>query len=114
MLNSLDFGQGKEYLLVGNEMLWFVNTLADSLINPNQLRSYGLLVKDNPFNANDFGVDADEYFVQFNIKGTIVYFNSRIPIDWETTHLPVIILTADTWDPKTVNLSSVHSSHEEA
>ena len=30
------------------------------------------------------------------------------------THLPVILLTADTWDPKTVNLSSGHSSHEEA
>ena len=25
----------KEYLLVGNEMLWFGNTLADSPINPN-------------------------------------------------------------------------------
>ena len=37
--------EGKEYLLVGDEILWFVNTLADLLINPNQLRAYGLLVK---------------------------------------------------------------------
>ena len=44
--------EGTEYLLVGDEMIWFGNTLADSLINPNELRAYGLLVNDNPFSAN--------------------------------------------------------------
>ena len=106
--------EGKEYLLVGDEMLWFGNTLANLLINPNQLRAYGLLVKYDPFNENEFGIDADEDFIQFDTTGTIVYFDSRVTTDWETTHLPVILLTAYTWDPKTVNLSSGHSSHEEA
>ena len=95
-------------------MLWFGNMLADSLIKPNQLRENGLLIKDNPFNENEFGIDTDEEFIQFDTKGTIVYFNSRVPTDWETTHLPVILLTTDTWDPKTVNLSSGRSIHEEA
>ena len=95
-------------------MLWFGNTLSDLLINPNQLRAYGLLVKDDPFNANEFGIDADEDFTQFDTKGTIVYVNSHVPTDWETTLLPIIILTTDTWDPKTVNLISGRSSHEEA
>ena len=71
------------------------------------------MVKDDPFNENEFGIDAYEYFIQFNTTETIVYFDSRVPIDWETTHLPVIILTADTWDPKTVNLSSGRLSHKE-
>ena len=53
-------------------MLWVGNTLADSLINPNQLGEYVLLVKDDPFNENDFGIDADEEFIQFDTKGTIV------------------------------------------
>ena len=106
--------EGKEYLLVGDEMIWFGNTLADSLINPSQLREYGLLVKENPFNANEFGIDAYEDFIQFDKKGTIIYFNYRVPTDWEMTHLPVIILTADTWDPKTVNLRSGCSSQVEA
>ena len=92
-------------------MLWFGNKLSDSLINPNQLREYGLLVKDDPFNANKFGINADEEFIQFDTKGTIVYFNSCVPTDWEMTHLPVILLTADKWDPTTVNLSSGRSSH---
>ena len=74
--------EGKEYLIVGDEMLWFGNTLADSLINPNQLKEYGLVVKYYPFNANGFGIDADEDFIQFDTKGSIVYFNSRVPTDW--------------------------------
>ena len=61
--------EDKEYLLVGNKVLWFGNTLADSLINPNQLREYGLLIKDDSFNENEFGIDADEDFIQFNRKG---------------------------------------------
>ena len=52
--------ENKEYLLVGDEMLWFGNTIANMLINPNQLRAYSLLVKDDPFNANEFGINADE------------------------------------------------------
>ena len=39
------------------------------------------LVKDNPFNANEFGINADEDFIQFDKKGTIVYFSSRVPTD---------------------------------
>ena len=88
--------EGKVYLLLGNEMLWFGNMLGDSLINTIQLREYGLLVKDDPFNSNEFGIDADEDFIQFDTKVTIVSYNSRLPTDWETTYLPVILLTADT------------------
>ena len=72
------------------------------------------MVKYEPLNANEFGIDANEDFIQFDTTGTIVYFDYRVPTDWETTHLPVIILTTDTWDPKTVNLSSGRSSHKEA
>ena len=77
-------------------------------------KEYGILVKDDPFNESEFGINADEEFIQFDTKGKIVYFNSCVPTDWETTHLPVILLTADTWDPKTVNLRSGRLSHEEA
>ena len=34
--------EGKDYLLVGNEMLWFGTALENSLINPNQIRAYGI------------------------------------------------------------------------
>jgi hypothetical protein len=31
--------------------------------------------------------------------GTVVYFESRVPTDWEKTHLPVIIITGEEWNP---------------
>jgi hypothetical protein len=38
-----------EYLLVGDQMLWFGTQLPHSLINPNQLRAYGIDVNDGFF-----------------------------------------------------------------
>jgi hypothetical protein len=29
---------------------------------------------------------------------TIVYFESRVPMDWETCNLPIIMLTGEDWD----------------
>ena len=34
----------EEYILIFNEALWMGDTLAHSLINPNQLRAFGTLV----------------------------------------------------------------------
>ena len=74
--------KGKEYLFFGNEMLWFGNTLENSLMNSKQLRSCGLSVKYDPSNASEFGIDADEYFIPFDATGTIVYFDSQVPTEW--------------------------------
>jgi hypothetical protein len=41
-----------EYLLVGDQMLWFGTLLPSSLINPNQLWAYGLPFNDNPFDTH--------------------------------------------------------------
>ena len=51
-----------EYLLVGDKMLWFETRLKHSLINPNQIRAYGLEVVDNPFKQDDgeFGIKTDQ------------------------------------------------------
>ena len=40
---------GEEFLLVGEQMLWFGDSLPHSLINPNQIREYGINVCDDPF-----------------------------------------------------------------
>jgi hypothetical protein len=41
-----------EYLLIADQMLWFGTLLLNSLINPNQIRSYGILVNDDPFDTS--------------------------------------------------------------
>ena len=47
--------EGKEYLLVGGEMLWFGSALENSLINTDQIHAYGISINDDPFNANELG-----------------------------------------------------------
>jgi hypothetical protein len=31
--------------------------------------------------------------------GTVLHFNTRVPTEWEKTHLPVILLTGEDWNP---------------
>jgi hypothetical protein len=89
-----------EYLLVGDQMLWFGTLLPNSLLNPNQLRAYGLDVNDNPFDTNaNFGIISDEVFIPFDTTGTVVHFDSRVPTEWERTHLPIITLAGKEWNP---------------
>jgi hypothetical protein len=98
---------GKEYLLVGEQMLWFGDSLEHSLINPNQLRDYGLFVNDNPYAASEsagFGIDTYHHFIPFDSTGTIVHFETRVPTDWEVKNLPIILLTSDVWNPEEVNM----------
>ena len=89
-----------EYLLVGDQMLWFGTLLPNSLINPNQIRAYGLPVNDDPFDSTRyFGIDTEHAIIPFDTTGTVVHFESRVPSEWEKTHLPIILLTSDEWNP---------------
>jgi hypothetical protein len=40
---------GDTYILVFNEALWMGDTMDHSLLNPNQMRHYGIQVNDNPY-----------------------------------------------------------------
>jgi hypothetical protein len=41
-------------------MLWFGSLMPNSLINPNQLRAYGITVNDDPFDTRRlFGIASD-------------------------------------------------------
>ena len=75
------------------------------MIDTNQIRDYGLSINDNPFHANELGINTEELFIPFDTTGTVVHFEYRVPIEWETTHLPVILITKYSWDPTTVDMS---------
>jgi len=91
---------GKEYLLVCDQMLWFGTTLPHSLLNPNQIRAYGIDVNDNPFDpVSDFGIMSNEAFIPFDTTGTVVHFETRALTEEKCRSLPVILLTAEDWDP---------------
>ena len=95
-------------------MLWFGTALKNSLINPNHICAYGLSINNDPFNVNELAIDAEELFIPFDTTGMVVHFESRVPMEWETTHLPVILIMADSWDPTTVDMSAGKRSREDA
>ena len=44
-------------------------------------------------------IDCGKVFIPLITMGTVVYFDSRVPTDWEIKHLPKIYLSGDEWDP---------------
>ena len=46
---AMTMDNGEVIVLVINKVLWFGKTMNRSLINPNQIRAFGIDVSDNPF-----------------------------------------------------------------
>jgi hypothetical protein len=75
-------GDSGKLILVFHEALYFGGMMDHSLINPNQIRPFGIDVNDNPFNHRDeFGIMQGYYFFEFETEGTTVYFNTSCPTD---------------------------------
>ena len=80
---------GSAYILICPQMLWFGTKLPRSLINPNQLRMSGTLVKDDPTTDGDqeFGLITDNLFIPFQTAGSTIYFKSITPSCTEVEEL---------------------------
>ncbi len=99
---------GRVYILVINEALYFGPRLDHSLINPNQIRSFGIPVCDDPYDQfRDLGIDHPDLFLPFQTKGAMIYFQTSVPSDEELEMCLHITLTDDEteWDPSQVELS---------
>jgi hypothetical protein len=100
---------GTTYILVINEGLWFGSRMKHSLINPNQLRMFGVDLCDDPFdkhcalrliNSNS-GIT-----VPFETHGTNISFKTCCPIQEELDICQHITLLSDApWNPSTLELS---------
>jgi hypothetical protein len=55
---------------------------------------------------------SNDDFIPFNTRGTIVYFESRVPTDWEMCNLPNIMFTGEDWDPVNVGFGNGHSREQ--
>ena len=97
---------GREILLVTDQMLWFGSQMEHSLINLNQICEYCLPVFDIPFDTDGYGIDGDDIFIPFDTTGMVVYFESCVLTEWEEKHLPILLLTGDTWDPTDIQLGT--------
>ena len=83
-----------------------------SLFHPNQLRKYGVPVRDNPFDKErPFSIQvSDEVKIPLRTNGTKIYFKSRVPTDKELERCPKIQVTSDCyWNPSEVELREITS-----
>ena len=95
-------------ILIVNEALWYGDRLDHSLLNPNQLRHYGCVVHDNPYDFHNplSIVYGSNILVELDTQGTLIYAQSRTPTDYELEHCPHHIITSDNiWNPHSVQLS---------
>ena len=75
---------GEVIVLVMNEALYFGDRLDHTLICPNQLRSFGIVVDDTPqqFNLESkhcIEVPAEDIVIPLELNGVVSYFSSHKP-----------------------------------
>ena len=70
---------GKRYILIFNEAL-HIPELEHSLMNPNQLRNYGVEVQDNPFSSDPMVVqksgDDQDFVACLRSEGTNIFIDT--------------------------------------
>jgi hypothetical protein len=81
---------GKTIILYFNQVLWYGDKLNHSLINPNQLRHRGIPVCDDTTDRIDL---YGELFIPFEMKGTMIHLDSRVPTKWEMQNCCIIVVT---------------------
>jgi hypothetical protein len=75
---------GETVILHFNQVLWYGKRMKMSLINPNQLRHFGITVSDDPTDSTrPFGILNEHLNIPFQMDGTTVYFDTRMPTKWE-------------------------------
>ena len=109
-----DHPAGFPILLIIHEALWYGSHLNHSLINPNQIRSYGIPLWDNPFDRDHpLAMEpSPDVTIPFHTSGTKIYFTSRVPTTHELQDPNIIrieITSPVDWNPTRVSLSSIDS-----
>ena len=83
---------GRGFVLIIHEALYFGSSMNHSLINPNQLRHYGVIVHDNLYELDPsraMGIEIDDSDrIPFSSQGSMVFFNTRYPDENELDMYP--------------------------
>lgn len=103
---------GLSYILIINEALYYGNKLDHSLINPNQIRHFGIDFWDNAFDkTRGLSIEVnDKLKIPMTTMGTKILFETRSPSELELRNYPHIILSSEKpWNPGTVKLGETES-----
>jgi hypothetical protein len=107
---------GECTMLILKEAIWMGDKMDHTLVNPNQLRSFGITVQDNPFSeAPTFiATEGNEFTMPLSSKGTVLGVSTRTPTDQELQTCPHITLSSEhDWDPQNVCFPKASRTVEE-
>jgi hypothetical protein len=105
---------GETFILLFHQVLWYGNKLSHSLLNPNQIRHFGhALCDDVTDSTRFFGIETEDVSIPFTMKGTNIFFETRVPTTWEMDNCRMIVMTDDAvWEPDNVSIAQVSSDRD--
>ena len=91
--------------------------MQNTLLNPNQLRSFDMLVKGDPF-ASDYPIciesENGDAVLPLQTEGTVIYLDTWTPTYKDLSQFPHIIMTSPhTWNPSKVQFPKTSQRVEE-
>ena len=97
---------GQRHILIFNEAL-YMPELENSLMNPNQLRHFGVQVQDNPYHPEPMVIatehESDGFIACLKSQGTNIFFDTWTPTQQDLEAYPRVVLTSSTpWNPDEV------------
>ena len=88
---------GDTYILVFHEALWMGDVIDHTLVNPNQLRYFGVKVQDNPYHVVPMHTATeaeDTMCFPLHSEGTTIFLSTRTPTEQELHECVHIELTS--------------------
>ena len=66
---------GQLYIFLFNKVLWMGDSIDHSLINPNQLRHFGVMMQDDPASSCPLSIISEDikFALELDRQGTILY-----------------------------------------
>jgi hypothetical protein len=98
-----DPSTGRTIILEFNQGLWFGDRMANSLVNPNQVRSHGIQLCDDPWDPHQsLSIQDPETGTEVPLEygASIVFANTRAPtLEELQSNLLTIVMTGEVWNP---------------
>jgi len=108
---------GKRYILVFNEALYLGDQMVNTLVNPNQLRYFGLTVKDDPYDKDQpMRIESEngEVVLPLHSDGTVIYLDTWSPTDNDLNDFPHVVMSSQhEWNPVDVKFPKTSRQSEE-
>ena len=97
---------GQRSILIFNEALWMPE-LENSLMNPNQLRHFGIEVQDNPYHQDPMTIHKDDdeegFIACLKSSGTNIFIDTWTPTNTDLQRYRKVVMTSpNQWNPEVV------------